>query len=155
MAGTYKRLSGRLYCTSATHLGYSRYDVGQGDLILFREGDGQRLGRVLGLATHDGCGQEYRGPARRGKGTRRAPRLLVLAANDTLSHGFERHVALEDVLEVPRAPGDFARFFLFGIMPDHATAIAMSEYGAMSDSYLGRYLDGGHVAPDWRARTRS
>jgi len=155
MAGKFKRFKKPRYCPEATSLGFRAHSVKEGDLILYREEheDGSytsRLARVLGLATHGGDGSVYI-----------KPRLAVLAASDMLSHGYERHVALEDVSEVMDTTGgglfhgrerDFARWFLFGTMPAPELAYAVSEYGALSDGYLGKYLTSpeGELRKDWR-----
>lgn len=142
MAGRYKTFR-KAHCPNAIS-----QSVSVGDLILYRERyeDGSsrtRLARVLGLATHDGTMRPYP-----------KPRLAVLAASDMIECGFERHVALEDVLEVrnPKSDRAFARFFLFGTMPSPETAYAVSEYGVMCDRYLGDYLTApeGEIRKDWK-----
>jgi hypothetical protein len=115
--------------------------VSEGDLIKYREGpdgDARRLARVLGLATHDGCGKKYD-----------KPRLAVLATDDFLTHGFERHVELDAVVGI-RKPGPFATWFLFGQMPDIDTAYSASEYGVLTNSYIAPYLLGSELRKDWR-----
>jgi len=153
MAGKYKRFRKPRYCAEATHLGFRKHSVSEGDLIAYREeyadgSHGIRLARVLGLATHGGDGTQYP-----------KPRLAVLAANDMLTHGWERHVALEDVAEVldPSEGRDFARFFLFGDMPSPELAYGLVEYGGMSDGYLGEYLTEpeGELRKDWRDVARA
>jgi hypothetical protein len=148
MAGKFKRFRKPRYCPGASATGFRKWAVSEGDLVRYREeyadgSHGSRLARVLGLATHGGDGTEYPGP-----------RLAVLAANDMLTCGYERHVAIEDVEEVldPSQGRDFARWFLFGTVPGPELAYAVSEYGAMSDSYLGKYLTApeGEVRKDWR-----
>jgi hypothetical protein len=143
MAGSYKRFKKALYCPNAYSCGSAKYEVREGDLILYREdltsGENRRLARVLGLATHAGDGSKYP-----------KPRLVVLAADDMLSHGYERHVALEDVVEI-RDPGDFARWFLYGRMPAPDMAVKVQDYGAMNNNYLKQFLTEpeGEIRKDW------
>lgn len=140
----YRRFRKPRYCPNASSLGYSRPYVSEGDFISYREAyldgsDRTRLARVLGLVTHDGCGNAYP-----------QPRLFVMATDDMLSHGMERHVALEDVADV-RTPGAFTRWFLFGKMPAPELALRFMEYGAASNSYAGEYLTEpeGELDPEW------
>lgn len=143
MAGKFKAIRKPIYAPNATTIGYGKYDVKDGDLILFRQdyGGGETrsyLGRVLGLATHDGVGKKYDKKV-----------LLVLAANDTMTRGHERHVDIEDVLEI-RRPGEnelgvFAKWFLTGEMASPAETLRAVEFGAMGDNYLGRYLEDGRL----------
>lgn len=155
MAGKFRSFRKPIYCPNACSLGFARHSVSVGDLILYREhyrdgSWGTRLARVLGLATHDGTMKPYP-----------KPRLAVLAASDMLDHGYERHVALEDVQEVrdpsPENGRAFARFFLFGKVPPPELAYAVSEYGAMCDSYLGDYLTApeGEVRKDWKGAKKA
>ena len=146
MAGKYKRFKKPRYCPNASWCGSSTRLVSEGDLISYREYSDRegnhyhtRLARVLGLATHDGCMNKYD-----------KPRLLVLATDDMLSFGMERHVRLEDVAEISK-PGDFTRWFLYGKMQDPETTIRASEYGALSNGYVEKYLDGpeGQLRKDW------
>lgn len=143
MSGQFKRFKKARYCPNASAIGYSKHSVNEGDLISFcADGDHQRLGRVLGLATHGGDGKKYK-----------KPRLAVLAASDMLSFGMERHVDLDDVLEIfdPSRIRDFARFFLFGDMSSPEETYKATAYGAMSDSYIGKYLTypEGQLRKDW------
>jgi len=154
MAGKYRRFRKPRYCPNARTGGFRSWKVSEGDLILYREPHtdgthGYVLARVLGLATHGGDGSEYP-----------KPRLAVLAVDDMLTFGMERHVALEDVEEVldRGAPArHFARWFLFGQMPPPELAYALVEYGGMSDGYLGEYLTGpeGELRKDWRDVARA
>lgn len=150
MPGQFKSFKKARYCPNASAVGYSKHSVSIGDLISFREEitdteELRVLGRVLGLATHNGRGEKYE-----------KPHLVVLAASSMLSYGFERHVELEDVMEIldPSRIRDFARFFLFGTMPSPEVANEMAKYGAMSDSYIGAFLTypEGQIRKDWRRR---
>ena len=156
----YARFKRSRYCGEARHGGYRHWDVVEGDLILYKEHYeggtyGHRLARVLGLATHDGCGKEYTETNAKGK-VKKAPRLMVLAASDMLDFGYERHIELSNVEEVMWRGADrdraFARWFLFGLMPSPELAAAVCDYGAMSDGYLAKYLTApeGELRKDWR-----
>lgn len=165
----YKRFTKPIFCPHASISGYGKHSVSMGDLILYKEtidNEGNtrtRLGRVLALVTHDGIGSEYREPARqRGKGTRAAPRLHVLACNETFSHAYPRHVAIGDVVEIrtPQDDGIFIRWFFLGTMPSPETADAAASYGSLSDSYFKKYADAnGNLRADFqeidKVRTRA
>ena len=135
------------YCPNASSIGFSRPYVAIGSIVTFRTATEQegvyhyQLGKVLCGVRRDGCGKAYEGEER----------LLVLAANDCLRFGYERHVRLSDIVDVPPAPGAFARWFLFGDTPDPDVALKVIKYGAMCDSYLDPYLDGaeGQIRADW------
>jgi hypothetical protein len=77
-----------------------------------------------------------------------------------LDFGYERHIELSNVEEVmwrgADRSRDFARWFLFGMMPSPELASAVCEYGAMSDGYLAKYLTApeGHLREDWREAHR-
>ena len=80
--------------------------------------------------------------------------LAVLVANKDLSFGFPRYVDL-DTVEFVVEPGAFTQWFMCGQLPVKPQQVVnMSEYGSMSNSYLGRYLDTPLGAPvvDWQAR---
>lgn len=160
----YARFKKPRYCGEARHGGFRHWDVVEGDLILYKEHYeggtcGHRLARVLGLATHDGCGKEYTVVGTKGR-VKLAPRLMVLAASDMLDFGYERHIEFADVEEVMWRGADrergFARWFLFGTMPPPELAAAVCDYGAMSDSYLAKYLTApeGELREDWREVNR-
>lgn len=155
MAPKYVAFKAPRYCPGASTLGYSTRWVKRGDLIKYREHyepdeDGQercgsRLARVLGLVA--------KGSGHAGNPPLSEDMLLVLAADDMLMFGYERWVALADIIECDgRQPGAFARWFLFGGMPPIQQALDMIQYGAMSDSYLAKYLDSPEGAPvsNWR-----
>ena len=169
MAGRYKKLKKPVFCPNATTLGFSKYvvldddpadQVTEGDLIVYKEhlADGSynsRLARVIGLATHDGCGVEYTKPSKRGK-AKPTPRLLVIAANDMLDYAYERHVDVDDVIEV-RSPPDptFTRWFLSGKLPSIDSILALGKYGGLCDRYFSKYVDGnGDLRDDWREKAK-
>lgn len=140
----FKPLRGSLPCHFSSRFG--PYKVHAGDLILYRERGHAldsytyRLARVLGLATHDGMGKEFR-KASQGSRTKAAPQLYVLAAAYSLEDGYIRIVDPDDVAEIREAPtGDFARFFLFGAMSDAETVAGLVVDGAMNDKYLAKRL---------------
>lgn len=148
----FKRFRKPRYCPNAAHMGYSKYAVSEQDLIRFRvataDSDVFRysLGRVLGLAPRNGLGKPYE------KDT-----LAVLMAGEMLSHGFVVHVQLEDVVEIvdPKNPGmDFTVWFLTGTMPSPEVADDAARYGALSNGYLSRYLDGDELPKDWLKRAQ-
>ena len=136
-----------IYAPDASGMGYTEHSVKDGDLIVYREhyvggATGTRLARVLGLATHDPDGKAF--------GKKKV--LLVLAASDSFTFGYERFVDLEDVLEI-RRPGQhnlgvFAHWFLTGKMASPAETLRTVQYGAMKDSYLGEYLKGDKLVFD-------
>jgi hypothetical protein len=136
-----------IYCPNASHIGYNRYSVKVGDLIRFRTAlnDDSYLyefARVLGLATVDGMGKAY--PKRKV--------LAVLAASNDLSHGFERHVPIDDVVQVFNV-GAFTKWFLFGqVNLSIESLYHMSTNGSLSNSYLEKYVyDGGlKIREDWQ-----
>ena len=148
-----------VYCPNANTLGFGKYAASRGDLIVYRENhaDGSytlRMARVLALATHDGCGVRYTKTGPRG-GVKPAPRLLVLAANDTMTHAWERIVDPEDVTEI-RAPNvenrTFAAWFVAGALPATESVLHASRYGALSAHYFTKYTDtNGDLREDWRA----
>jgi hypothetical protein len=125
-------------------MGKDKHSAKEGDLILCDIGPAEgpqklRFARVLGLATHDGCGKKYR-----------KPRLAVLLADDFFNHAFEAHIDREWVLRI-RDLGDFSRWFFFGKMPPIETAYAAGRYGILSDDYIAKYLINGHeLRADWR-----
>lgn len=128
------------YCKNLqTTLGHSKYAVEVGDLILFREyytdgTHGQRLGRVLGLANR---------PMHRASDPG-STTLFVLATDDMLTHAYERHVELDDVLEI-QSPSNsrFAEWFLRGKVPLPSEALQVVRFGAMNNRYIDRYLETG------------
>jgi hypothetical protein len=134
------------YCPNASHTGYDKHSVSVGDLIMYEieytDGHTHRqLARVLGLVNKrlpDGSDP--------GKDT-----LVVLEADEMLSHAFVRYVKLDKVVRV-RAPSKsgFASWFLSGPVPDPETAIAASSYGSLSDSYIDKYLEGGELRSTFR-----
>jgi hypothetical protein len=138
------------YCTNASTIGYSTWKVSMGDLIKYREHyeggtSGYRLARVLGLIR--------KGDGHPGNPPLSEDHLFVLAADDLLRYGYERWVALSDVVEIDsRQPGAFTRWFLFGTMPAASQALAMIKHGSMSDSYLEQYLlePEGSICSNWR-----
>ena len=128
--------------------GYGEYKVKDGDFIVYREhytggGTGSRLARVLGRATHDPDGRPY--------GKKKVV-LVVLAASDNFTHGYERWIDLEDVLEVRRpgthSHGAFANWFFTGQMASPGEVLRMVHYGAMKDEYIGEYLKNGKLQFD-------
>jgi hypothetical protein len=141
-----RRFSKPIRCPNVAFMSYSAYGyVKVGSLIYYRESeDRTRVARVLGFVTRDGAGKEYK------------PRTLlgVLAANDTLTHGYFRLVAIEEVLDV-RCEAEEARtfgsWFLNGDVVNTKTAVIVDfiEYGAMCDSYLAKYIN-----PDGTLRAR-
>lgn len=142
-----KAIRKAIYAPNASGMGYTEHSVKDGDLIVYREyytggGTGTRLARVLGLATH--------GPDGKAFGKKKV--LLVLAASDSFTFGYERFVDLEDVLEI-RRPGQhnlgvFANWFFTGKMASPAETLRTVQYGAMKDSYLGEYLKSGKLVFD-------
>lgn len=140
MAGKYDVFMGAIHCPSVSisTVFPNRRDVRVGDLIVWHwpdiAGSGRDwLGRVLGIATHDGCMKPYDKKV-----------LAVFATNMLLTHGFERHVPIKDVVEVldRESPRDFARWFLLSddvLKPEQAYAAV--KYGCMNDRYLHGYLD--------------
>ena len=128
--------------------GYGEYKVKDGDYILYREhyvggGTGSRLARVLGRATHDPDGKPY--------GKKKVV-LVVLAASDNFTHGYERWIDLGDVLEVRRpgthSHGEFAKWFFTGQLASPGEVLRMVQYGAMKDEYIGEYLKNGKLQFD-------
>ncbi len=126
---------------------------GYGDLtpgchVMFAEryqddSERERMGRVLGIATHDGTGAQYKRP-------RKDPMLAVLVPSDDMHFAYVRHIAKSDIRQLI-SPGAFARWFLFGAAPSPELAHEVSEYGALSDSYVGEYLTApeGALRSDW------
>lgn len=130
------------FCPNAAGAGFSGVDASVGDLIVYEEDytdgtTGKRLARVLGLVNEFDNGKLPEGE-----------HLVVLAADDTLSFGYERYIPLDKVLAVTKA-GDFARFFLFGEAPLPEVAIAASRYGAMNFR-IGKYLQDGELRASFR-----
>lgn len=142
------------YCRNASSIGYASPYVSIGDVIHFRTRTAAegvyhyQHGKVLCGVRYDGCGKPYADYTPEEGGNDK--RLLVLAADMSLRFGYERHVALGDVVEVIK-PGAFARWFLFGQTPAPKLALAFVKYGAMCDSYIGRYLDSaeGKIDDEW------
>jgi predicted RNA-binding Zn-ribbon protein involved in translation (DUF1610 family) len=169
----YRRFKKPRYCTNARSTGFRTWNVLPQDLILYKEWFDDksyhtRLARVLGLATHDGCGKEYMSDDvspdadETPKKLKPSPRLAVLAASDMLDHGYERHVRFSDVMEVLRYnrsdyPWDFGRWFLLGKMPPSPElAYAAADYGIFSNGFITRYLSSpeGELLPNWREISR-
>lgn len=134
------------YCANAETTGAPVY-VAIGDLIVFEtlpatDGTTRRqLGRVLGKVNVFDNGEVPEGE-----------HLVVLAADDALEFGYERYVSVENVRKVTGG-GDFAKFFLFGEMPDPEVAIRAVKYGAMNNR-IGKYLDDGELRPTWMNRDK-
>lgn len=129
------------YCPNASSTGYDKHSVSVGDLILYEieytDGSTHRqLARVLGLVNKrlpDGSDP--------GKDT-----LVVLETDEVLSHAFVRYVKIDKVVRV-RNPSKsaFASWFLAGPMPLPEVAIAASNYGSLSDSYIDKHLKDGEL----------
>jgi hypothetical protein len=148
-----------IYVPNATHLGYGRHMARSGDVILYRESEERyRLGRVLDLVTHDHDGKEYREATGRGKQTRRAPRLRVMAFNDVLTHVYERWVDVGDVVDclAPQASARFLVWALTGPLPKPEVIVAAANYGTLSSTYFDQCADeNGNLSEGWRERTNA
>ena len=162
----YKRFKAPMYCTNATMLGHGTWEVLEGDFILYKEyladdSYNVRFARVLGLATHDGCGKKYMSEPCEGSKGRKSkpkpePRLLVMALSDSMTFAYERHVKLGDVVKILSAakrPELFSmlRWFLFGKPPEPELAVRFMNYGSCSDGYISKYLSSpeGEIRADW------
>jgi hypothetical protein len=149
-----------LYLANHSHLS-SHMLLRAGDLIGYRESyadgtHGHRLARALDLVTHDHNGQEFRETSTAAGKTRRAPRVRVYAFDNMLSFGYERWVALADIVK-SRAPSsahvNFARWLLGGPMPKPETIFAASKYGVLSEAYYHQVANAeGWLGEDWRER---
>lgn len=100
-------------------------------------------GRVLGIVTRLPDGTQV-------KNVRRNPMLAVLVPSRDLHFGYLRCIPKDDVRAIFN-PGAFARWFLFGAPCTPELAQGVSEYGAMCDSYLAKYLTApeGKIREDW------
>lgn len=123
-------------------------DLTPGCHIMFAEtyADGSatsHMGRVLGIATHNGAGELY-------KPSRKNPTLAVLVPNAELSFAYIRHVPKLRVTALIK-PGAFARWFLFGMVPGPELVNDVCDYGAMSNDHLAEYLTApeGELRADW------
>jgi len=136
-----------LCCPNSSPTGYNKRFVSIGDFIVYQvhlEDDREsvlttHVGRVLGLATHDGLQNTYQKNCRP---------LVVLQADCTLSFGYIVHVPLGNVLHI-RKPGPFTFWFLFREMPAVEKVERLMNLGALSNAYIAKYINGdGHgVAP--------
>lgn len=137
------------YCPNARDIGHDKHSVEVGDLIVYQHGYGEeerpaahrQFARVLGLAA---------GPLPDGSDPGRDT-LVVLAADEMLTHAYERYVKLSDVVRV-RAPSKsaFAQWFLQGPPPHPEVAIAAVRYGCVNDSYIDKHLQDGELRKSFR-----
>jgi len=144
-----------IYCPNAMAVGYSKYSLSEGDVIRFRTWSGgdketffESFGRVLGRANEDGMGK----PLPKKPGT-----LAVLVLSDNASHAYIRYAGVEDVVEImePERYKTFVKWFFSSKLPDHETLQAAVNYGAVSASYLDKYLDAdGNLRKDWAEMDR-
>ena len=155
-----------IYLSNSPCFGFNLYLAHAGDLISYVENDSSndpnyprtmRMARVLDLVTHDHEGKEYRKATGRGKQTKRAPKLRVLAFDDLLTHAFERWIDIESVraCRTPNAASvRLAAWLLGGPLPKPETVLAASSYGSLSDHYFANACDeNGNLGEDWRARS--
>lgn len=130
-----------IYLRNATRLGYSKISAEKGDLVFWQCDEANRsyVGRVIGAATHDGCGNEYRAPST-GRRTKKAPRLHVLMLGENMHHAYPVHVDPDDVRECRAPMSDkalaFISWFFGGALPDAKAIEASSHAGALSTNYF-------------------
>lgn len=160
MTARYKSIPAKgVYLPNSPCFGFNSYMLHTGYIVRFKEGEHTRTGRALDLVTQGHDGPEYRKPTGRGKQTKLAPKVRVLAFDDLLTHAFERWVDVEDIVECrkPSAEhGAFARAMLTGTLPSPEACIAASNYGTLSDCYFVQVADeSGNLPEDWRARTNA
>lgn len=117
------------YAKNGSTTGYSTRIVRPGNLITFKEGDCERVGRVLDEVKEDGCGKAY--PEKT---------LRVLALGNTLTYAFIRHVPVDwitDCREVNNGIGEFLAVFMYpALLGEFSTpgkVVAASEYGMFTD----------------------
>jgi hypothetical protein len=138
MASRYKPIRKPIYAPNASASGYGKYEVKDGDYIIYHTRGCPTIGRVLAQATHDGQGNKYATPV-----------LLVLQASDNMTFGYIRHISIEDVSQIYRRGegmnGDFAEWFFKGDLPSVQEVERAVDFGAMSDNYIGRYLEDGRL----------
>lgn len=138
MAGKYKRFKKPIFLPNASRTGFDKYEVSIGDFIAWRyeydknEGHSDLFyGRVLGEATHSGCRKKYP----------KKPRMLaVMMLGERLNHGYINHVPV-DIVQFCHDPGAFTKWALFGEMLSPELTERLADYGALSNGYIGKYLD--------------
>jgi hypothetical protein len=93
-------------CPNASHIGYSKWKAQVGDLIVWREGDLKRIGRMIGRVHYAPALTGDRAPIR--------DYILVVGIGDMLQHTFERWVNPRDVerVEKIRDQGEVLAYFL-------------------------------------------
>lgn len=117
-------------------LGYSRYSVRIGDLILFECQDRRRLGRVLSLAVRDD------------QTTRTADHLWCAVTDEMFTFGYEMIApfkSVREILDPHRTDNAWTKAFFCSRMPSPETYRAMVEYGAVSNSYASKYMPDGQI----------
>lgn len=99
-----------------------------GDIIVCTHG----LGRAIGFAARDGCGNPY--PERR---------VVALMLGGDASHAFPNHVAVEDIQSArpPPKDGDFHKWFFSGTLASMDDLMAASAAGGLTDRYFAESCD--------------
>lgn len=143
MAGQYKSFKSKKISGQVSPPGGGYWTVHPGDMIAYTEHyEGgtscSRLARVLGLATHDGTGKAYSG---------KKVVFAVLAVNDTITFGYERHVKEDYVTEVSPAWDDFKEWFFGHQNMDPETTFWFERYGALNKR-ISDYVDAEGELPD-------
>lgn len=105
-----------------------------GDVVAYPAADygGCGIGRVIGLAERDGCGNPYvdddGSPIRR---------LIVLALSEDAHHAYQRHIAPCDVTGCRRVTDTtFLQWFFSGPLASTSDLIRTADYGAMGERYF-------------------
>lgn len=114
-----------------------------GSLVTYRVGDTRELGRVLGLAKHDGMGKRY---------PKKDEHLVVLQLSENGKDCYERHIPIADVDFVHDAPktATFIAWFMTGSVKDLKTIQGLLDYGALNSRFLDKFMKDGQLNPDWR-----
>ncbi|MBU2527645.1 MAG: hypothetical protein KKC03_13700 [Bacteroidetes bacterium] len=132
-----------IYCPNVRPLGYDKYKVSIGDLIIFAYPNDKyrRLARVVGVAKKTGTRELYK------------PRTVLAAMEmgETGGSIYLRHVKIEWVERIVEPGKWMHRVFFESILPDPDTLAALDKHGGLSDHYIKDYLDAdGNIRKDWR-----
>jgi hypothetical protein len=115
---------------NASHLGYDKWKAQRGDVIVYREGEGTRTGRVLGRVA-------YAPPE--GEIGAITDHLYVLALSDDLSHAYIRWVDPADVVQCTPCTPDraawLALFFAADLPRDLPDLCAYGIHADLSDDH--------------------